>query len=96
MPNRYWDGEYMKAGKKNKSDLVIITGILEYKSFGKGSKSEQEALGIDTEDGWFKLKRMGGNPFHDPELEKLAGKKIKATGTKDGYQFIATDLEVID
>ncbi|MES2645264.1 MAG: hypothetical protein V4717_00210 [Bacteroidota bacterium] len=86
----------MKAGKKNKKESESITGKLEFKRFGEGSKSEHDALGIETKEGWIKLKRMGGNPFHDAELEKLIGKKIKATGTKDDYQFIASKVEQIE
>ena len=79
----------MKAGKK---DSGSITGKVIRKLFAKGSKSEHEAICIQTEEAVYKLKRMGGNPFKDAELEKLVGKDVKATGTIDDYQFIATEI----
>ena len=83
----------MKAGKK---DSDTITGKVIKKLFAKGSKSEHEAICIQTEEGVYKLKRMGGNPFKDAELEKLVGKDVKATGTIDDYQFIATEITEVN
>lgn len=72
-----------------------LSGRVTKKLFGKGSKSEHEAVVLDTEEGQYVLRRRGGNPFHDPELEKLAGKTIRGRGDIVGYNFLLTDWEEI-
>ena len=53
-----------------------------------GSKSEREAVVLETDAGEYVLRRAGGNPFHDPQLDQLIGKEIQATGTLHGYTLI--------
>ena len=45
-----------------------------------GSKSERQAVLLQTDHGLYVLRRKGGNPFHDPDLVKLVGKTIAAEG----------------
>ena len=81
----------MKAGE------ITIKGTVIKKIFGEGSKSEHEAIYIDTGENSYKLKRAGANPFFDAVLEDVVSKKISATGTMDGYLFIATKIvELVD
>jgi hypothetical protein len=49
--------------------------------YGKGTKSEHEAVLLDTGDGTYRLRRAGGNPFADPELDELVGREVVVTGT---------------
>jgi len=56
-----------------------------------GSKSEREAVRLDTDKGSFVLRRVGGNPLFDPELEKLVGKTIKCTGETHDYTLTMAD-----
>ncbi len=59
------------------------------KPFGAGSKSEREAVYLVTGSGEeYVLRRQGGNPFQDPELDKLVGKTIVAEGKVTGYTLI--------
>jgi hypothetical protein len=37
------------------------------------------------------LRRQGGNPFHDSELEKLVGKTIEVEGKVTGYTVLISD-----
>ncbi len=86
----------MKAGKENKATgtkEVELTGKVVKKTFGKGSKSDHEAVYIETEKGDYRLRRKGGNPFHDPVLQKLIGKEITATGIINEYNFIARQVK---
>ena len=83
----------MKPDKKSSNSEKQLTGKVVLQKFGAGSKSEHNAICLQTSEGTYKLKRMGGNPFNDPELNKLVGKQIKATGMLDQYQFIAKDLQ---
>ena len=57
-----------------------LTGSVVRKTFAAGSKSEHSAVFLITDGGDYKLERAEGNPFHDPELEKLVGKRIAVTG----------------
>ncbi|MEO8764934.1 MAG: hypothetical protein ABI416_11630 [Ginsengibacter sp.] len=88
----------MKADKlKNASDgRVELTGKVIQKKFGIGSKSEHEAIYFETPVGVFQLRRLGGNPFYDQELNKLLGKIITATGIVNDKLFIATTIKTID
>lgn len=78
----------MKANKDTE-----ISGKVTKKMFAAGSKSEHMAVCIETAEGSFVLKRMGGNPFNDPVLNAMVGKVITAVGFVDDYQFIAKELK---
>jgi hypothetical protein len=56
-----------------------------------GSKSEREAVVLDTEDMQYVLRRMGGNPFADPQLDDLVGKTVRAVGEVHGPDFIMSE-----
>ncbi|HKD67915.1 MAG TPA: hypothetical protein VKB84_13805 [Candidatus Binataceae bacterium] len=66
-------------------------GKVTKKSFGKGSKSEHNAVYLETDTGDFVLRRQGGNPFRDPQLEQLVGKTIHCRGEARGYTLVITD-----
>ena len=70
-----------------------VKGKVVKKIFGAGSKSEHDAITLVTEKGEFKLRRKNGNPFFDPELEKLVGKTIRCDGITHNYTFIMSDCE---
>lgn len=85
----------MKADKEKKDKATEMVGKVVLKKFGEGSKSEHDAVCLQTEDKVYKLKRAGGNPFVDPQLQKLAGKKIKAVGQINDYLFTITEYKII-
>lgn len=61
------------------------------KPFGAGSKSERDAVYLVAGSGeQYVLRRRGGNPFQDPELDKLVGKSIAAEGLLTGYTLIVS------
>ncbi len=63
------------------------------RTVAKGSKSERMAVMLVTADGDFVLRRMGGNPFHDPDLEKMVGKTVRSEGeVAPGYTFLARNI----
>lgn len=88
----------MRADKLEKDDKghVELTGKVIQKNFAPGSKSEHDAIYIETDHGDFRLRRRGGNPFSDPELKKLVGKKIIATGMLNDKLFIANTVRDIN
>ena len=53
--------------------------------FAAGSKSGRQAISLETPAGSFVLRRQGGNPLFDPELDKLVGKTIKCSGELHDY-----------
>ena len=66
---------------------VELTGKVVLKSFSKGSKSEHDAVYLDTGEKKYRLKRRGGNPFFDASLHALIGKTIKVEGRITPYFF---------
>ena len=87
----------MKVDKPDKKeDQVELNGKVVKGKFAKGSKSEHNAVYLETESGSFVLRRKGGNPFNDPELQKLIGEKISATGILTNSFFIASNLKKIN
>jgi hypothetical protein len=60
-----------------------------------GSKSEHEAVVLMTTEGPLKLRRVGGNPFVDPELERLVGQEITGDGEVHQGQLLMTNWQVI-
>ena len=62
-----------------------VSGQVVKAPFGTGSKSEHDAVYLNTDKGRFVLRRPGANAFSDPELENLVGKKIQGRGQTVGY-----------
>ena len=64
------------------------------KPYAAGSKSEHEAVLLVTGSGEYRLRRVGGNPFSDPELNKLVGHRISCQGIVRGGNLIMSDWEL--
>jgi hypothetical protein len=63
--------------------------------FGAGSKSDHQAVVLLTAQGQLKLRRPGGNPFRDLELEKLVGREIDCDGEIHQGQLLLTHWNVV-
>lgn len=64
---------------------------------GAGSKSDHEAVCLDTGTEVFKITRVGGNPFSDPELDRLVGSRIRCEGTLlKGNQLRVSSIEEVE
>jgi hypothetical protein len=72
-----------------------FSGSVVKRPFAAGSKSERQAILLVTDAGDYVLRRQGGNPFHDHELERLVGKRIRCTGTLTGYTLLVSECAVI-
>jgi hypothetical protein len=68
-------------------------GLVVRKRVSAGSKSDREAVVLQTGEAELVLRREGGNAFADPELDKLVGRRIRGTGRRAGYTFIMTSWE---
>jgi len=64
--------------------------------FAPKSKSAHEAVYLESDGKSYVLRRQGGNPFYDPDLEKLVGKTVRCTGTVSDYVLMISDCKVLD
>jgi hypothetical protein len=69
---------------------MTLTGRVVRRRVNAGSKSERVAVLLAGDHGEVVLRRQGGNPFKDPELDALEGKTIEAEGESAGTTFIMT------
>lgn len=70
-----------------------LRGTVTEKRVGLGSKSEHKAVYLQTDEGDYRLRRAGGNPFADPELKKWIGERVVATGMVSGELLVARDIK---
>ena len=73
----------------NKS--MQISGRVIKEVVSKGSKSEHAAVLLDTGKKKYVLRRVGGNPFKDPALDKLVGKSISVVGNVAGQTLLMSE-----
>jgi len=66
----------------------VLRGEVTRRRYAPGSKSEHDSVMIVTDQGEYRLRRRGGNPFNDPSLDELVGKRIEAAGIVAGPSFI--------
>ena len=64
-----------------------LHGRIKREKIAKGSKSERDALVLDTGSEQVVLRRVGGHPFADPELDRLVGKSATFEGERRGQYF---------
>jgi len=74
---------------------MVLEGRVVQKRINIGSKSEHDAAVLIAGDGEFKLRRQGGHPFADPQVQSLVGKRIRAEGFVSAGQFIMERYEVL-
>jgi hypothetical protein len=67
---------------------VELRGRVIKRLVARDSKSERDAVMLETDSGQYVLRRQGANPFADPVLEQLVGKSIAGEGVLQGYTFI--------
>ena len=83
-----------KGSKKTTKEIQVeLTGSVVVKAFAEGSKSEHDAVCLQTIEGTFVLRRVGGNPFNDEVLRDLVGKRITSHGRVKGPYFMMDDFK---
>jgi hypothetical protein len=75
---------------------TTLTGQVVKKLVSKDSKSEREAVVLVTVDKEYILRQHGGNPYSDPVLDEMVGKKMRGEGKILGHVFVISDYEVLD
>jgi hypothetical protein len=79
------------------TEPVRMRGRVARRTYAAGSKSERPAMMIITEDGAeYLLRRVGANPYADPELDTLDGALIEATGRLYRDVLLVEQYRLID
>jgi hypothetical protein len=66
----------------------VVEGEVVRRMVGTGSKSEREAVVLDTPERSYLLRRREGNPFADPVLDQLVGQRLRLVGTALDTTFV--------
>ena len=69
----------------------VTTGI-----YAKGSKSEHEAIFIETANGRYVLRRKTGPVFNDAELKQYIGHDVECDGFLIDATLLAERIELVD
>ena len=64
--------------------------------YGKGSKSEREAVFLETPTGRYILRRKTGPVFGDAELTQYVGHQVECDGFVLGTTFLAERIQIVD
>jgi hypothetical protein len=62
---------------------------------GKGSKSERDAVVLETEDGRYVLRRKTGPAFGDVELDRYLGHQVSCDGYLVETTLLAERIRVV-
>ena len=72
-----------------------LTGRVEVRKFGIGTKSEHDAAWLDVGEKSFVLRKFNENPFDNGSLKAFDGKTVVAEGDIDQYLFMVRDIQEI-
>ena len=75
--------------------VTKLRGKVSRGTYAKGSKSEREALFVETSDGRFVLRRKGGPAFADTKLERYFGHEVECDGFLVGSTLLAEHIAVV-
>ena len=73
-----------------------LRGTVRRGPLGAGSKSEREAVWLDTAQGRYVLRRQDGPTFGDSALEAWVGREVACSGFIVDYVLLAERIEAID
>ncbi len=76
--------------------FTALRGRVTSGAFGKGSKSEREAVFIDTVDARYVLRRKAGPVFGDGELTRYLGREIECDGFLVDGTLLAERIVVME
>jgi hypothetical protein len=76
--------------------VTSLRGRITQGTYGKGSKSEREAVFIETADAQrYILRHKTGPAFDDTELMQYVGHEVKCDGFVVGTTLLAERIEVV-
>lgn len=64
--------------------------------YGKGSKSERDAVFVDTGARRYILRRKAGPAFADKQLDKYVGRMVICDGFLMGTTLLADTIDIVD
>ena len=73
-----------------------LRGRVTQGEYGKGTKSERQAVFIDTDRGRYLLRRKGGPVFGDTQLQRYVGHTVECDGFLVGTTLLADRIAVIE
>jgi hypothetical protein len=72
-----------------------LRGLVAKGDYGKSSKSERQAVFIDTSNGRYVLRRKTGPAFDDAEVERYIGHVVECDGFLVGTTVLAERIQII-
>ncbi|HZV71024.1 MAG TPA: hypothetical protein VFG10_15825 [Saprospiraceae bacterium] len=77
-------------------DEIELTGKVIKKRFAAQSKSDHEAVFLDTGDKVYRLRKYRSNPFYNKQLHDLVGNKVRMKGKLTTHFFVVySEPEII-
>lgn len=73
-----------------------LQGVVVSEPWAVGSKSEHEAVQLDTGERRWLLRRVGASPFEDDAFAPLVGQRVVVTGRPHGAVFFAEAWQLLD
>jgi hypothetical protein len=74
----------------------VVEGDVVRRRIGGGSKSDHDAVVLETPERSLILRRRGGNAFADPALDALVGQRVRLEGTATDTTFLIDTATVLD
>jgi len=71
-----------------------LTGKLVAKPFAVDSKSERQAIYLETDLGSFELRIIHENPFEQSRLQLMVGQTVCVEGKLERYLFLAESKDI--
>lgn len=78
------------------SRVTAVRGRVTRGPYGKGSKSEREAVFIETADARYILRRNTGPALDDAKLMHYVGHVVECDGFLIGTAFLVDRIDVVD
>ncbi|CAD6526831.1 hypothetical protein NMT12_90140 [metagenome] len=76
--------------------ISALHGHVKMDTYAKGSKSESNAVFIETTDSCFILRRKTGPAFGDVELLKYIGHEVECEGFLIENTLLAEQIEIVE
>lgn len=73
-----------------------VRGLVTKSLYGRGSRSERDAIFIETVKGRYILRRKSSSAFEDSKLEQYVGHHVLCDGFLVGTTLLAENIEGVD
>ena len=90
-----WSGS-SRTALRDQAMSESYEGRVVRKRVAEGSKSDREAVVLQTGDSELVLRRQGGNAFRDDVLDGLVGHRIRGVGRRSGKTLILSEWDDLE